>query len=135
MSTSKPVFEPVVSHSDATHTFRPSAAPRAPLSPANAVEQEVVCLRKAKPIDHLLPGCVKWLASLPEHARPSALANQYPRIANVLALDWCRHEACQRYFDDLLIEHRCGNRQGVPLDVHRELEALRDYYDSHHPLA
>ena len=135
MSTCKPVLERAVSHSEVTHTVNPSAAPKAPLSPAGAVAQEVVCLRKAEPIDRLLPGCINWLASLPEQVRPSALANQYPQIANVLALDWCRHEACQRYFDDVLIEHRRGTRQGFPVDVHRELETLRDYYDTHHPLA
>jgi hypothetical protein len=79
--------------------------------------------------------CTRWLRSLPEQVRPIALANQYPRIANLLALDWSKPAACRRYFDELLIDHRRGDRRGFPFDVHRELEKLRDYYDSQHPAA
>ena len=133
MSIYKPAFERAISDNDVTHTVRPSSAPK-PRSPSeNAVATEFVHLRKAKPIDHLLPMCTKWLMSLPEHVRPIALANQYPRIANLLALDWNKPAACRRDLDDLLIDHRRGNRRGFPLDVHRELEALRDYYESQDP--
>ena len=134
MSIYKPGFERAVSDNDVTHTVRPRAAAKAPLSPEKAVTQEVVRLRKAKPMDHLLPACIKWLTSLPEQVRPVGLAKQFPRIANVLALDWSRYAACRQYFDDLLLDDRRGNRQGFPLDVHRELEKLRDYYATHHPL-
>jgi hypothetical protein len=103
-------------------------------SPTKAVGPEVVRLRKARPIDHLLPTCMTWLSSLPEQVRPVALAKRYPRIANILALDWDRPAACRRYFNELLFDHRRGNRQGFPLDVHRELETLRDYYDAQYPL-
>jgi len=133
MSIYKPAIERAVSDYDVTHTVRPSAAPKAPSPRENAVAPELVRLRKAKPIDHLLPMCMKWLRSLPEQVRPTALANQYPRIANLLALDWSKAAVCRRYLDDLLIDHRRGNRQGFPLDVHRELEMLRDYYDTQHP--
>ena len=134
VSIYKPAFERAVSDNDATHTVRPRAVAKAFHSPENAVAQEVVCLRKAKPVDHLLPGTIKWLTSLPQEVRPIVLAKRYPRIANVLALDWCRQEACRLYFGDLLLDHRRGNRQGFPLDVHREVETLRDYYDTHPPL-
>jgi hypothetical protein len=130
MSIYKPAFERAVSDNDVTHTVRPSAAPKAPSPPENAAAPELVRLRKANPIDYLLPACISWLRGLPEHVRPIALANQYPRIANVLALDWSRPAVCRRYFDELLIDHRRGNRRGFPLEVHRELELLRDYYDN-----
>ena len=135
MSIYKPAFERVVSDNDVTHTVRPSAAPKAASLPENTVAQEVVRLRKVKPVDHLLPVCIKWLMSLPAQVRPSGLANQYPRIANALALDWSSYEACRRYFDDLLLDLCRGKRQGFPLAVHRELETLRDYYDTQHSLA
>ena len=65
--------------------------------------------------------------------RPMALANQHPRIANILALDWSNPAACRRYFNELLLDHRRGDRRGFPIEVHRELEVLRDYYDRQHP--
>lgn len=133
MSIYKPAFERAVSDNDVTHTVRPKAAPKAPSASESTVAPEVVRLRKAKPIDHLLPMSTQWLGSLPERVRPIALANQYPRIANLLALDWSKPAVCHRYLNDLLIDHRRGNRQGFPLDVHRELEMLRDYYESQHP--
>lgn len=133
MSIYKPAFERAVSDNDVTHTVTPSR--KLPSLPKvdNAVEPELVGLRKAKPIDHLLPMCMKWLESLPEQVRPIALANQYPRITNLLALNWSEPALCRRYLDDLLIDHLRGDRQGFSLDVHRELETLRDYYHCQHP--
>lgn len=133
MSIYKPAFERAISDNDVTHTVRPSAAPKPPSRPDNAVTPELVRLRKAKPMDHLMPMCLKWLGSLPEQLRPIALTSQYPRIANLLALNWSEPALCRRYLDDLLTDHLRGNRQGFPLGVHRELETLRAYYHSHHP--
>ncbi len=99
----------------------------------NATAPESGRLRKADLVDYLRPMCVKWLRSLPEQVRPTAVANQYPRIANLLALEWTNPAACRRYFHRFLIDGRRGNRQGFPLDVHRELKILRDYYHSQHP--
>jgi hypothetical protein len=104
MSIYKPIFEHAISDDDVTHTVKP-----------------------------LLPMTVKWLRSLPDQVRPIALANQYPRIANLLALDWNNPAACRQDLDDLVIDYRRGNRQGFPLDVQLELEILRDYYHSQHP--
>ncbi len=137
MSIYKPTFERVISDDDVTHTVRATAAPKPPSPPKidNAAASELVRLRKADPVKYLLPMCAKWLRSLPEHVRPTTLANQYPRIANLLALEWSKPAACRRYFDALLIDDPRRNRQGFPLDVHRELELLRNYYDSQHPVA
>jgi hypothetical protein len=134
MSIYKPAFERAVSDNDVTQTVRPRAVVKASPSPDGAAPPEVLRLRKAKPIEHLLPTSKKWLMSLPDQVRPIMLANRYPRIANVLALDWRRPATCRRYLDDLLLDSHRGNRQGFPVDVHRELEVLRAYYDAEHPL-
>ena len=88
-------------------------------------------MRKAEPADYLLPKSVQWLTSLPYAVRPFALANRYPRIANVLALDWSRPNSCRAYFVGLLADGR-GHRQGFPTDVDRDLRRLCDYYHSLH---
>ena len=69
----------------------------------------------------------------PQDIRSTALAQRYPRIVNLVALDWKKPAPCRRYLSELLFDHRRGNRQGFPLDVHRELEALQDYLDSQCP--
>lgn len=65
MSIYKPAFERAVSDNDVTHTVRPRAAVKAFHAPGNAAAPEVVRLRKAKPIEYLLPTTTKWLNSLP----------------------------------------------------------------------
>ena len=84
-------------------------------------------LRKAKPVNYMLPMSLDWLASLPNDVRPMALVRQFPRIANLIALQWTNPVACRAYFDDLLIDHR-GTRKGFPADVHRDILALRNFY-------
>ena len=88
--------------------------------------------RKVTPARNLLPVSVKWLLSLPTGDRPLVLAAKYPRIVNILALQWGKPSACRAYFGDLLVDRR-GNRKGFPADVHRELRALRDYYHDLNP--
>jgi len=88
-------------------------------------------VRKAKPVDYMLPKSVNWLEGLPQAVRPLAVVTKYARIANMLALEWSKPAACRAYFDDLLIDCR-GNRQGFPADVDRDLRRLRDYYHSLH---
>lgn len=84
-------------------------------------------LRKAAPVNYMLPASLEWVTSLPKNVRPWALVAQYPRIANALAFEWNKPVTCRAYFDDLLVDHR-GNRKGFPADVHRDLLRLRDYY-------
>ena len=84
-------------------------------------------LRKATPVNYLLPMSFAWLRSLPKDVRPMALVTQFPRIANLLALQWSKPPDCCAYFDDLLVDHR-GSRKGFPADVNRDLQTLRDYY-------
>ena len=70
----------------------------------------------------------------PPDIRPNALLAKFPRIANLIAVLWQDPNSLRRYIDDLLVDKR-GNRQGFPLDILRELFALRAYYDELHPEA
>lgn len=117
------VTQPVVRRG-AQQALRPAAAAGAAL-PKTAVDYTM--MRRAKPAEYMLPMSIEWLKRLPENVRPMALARQYPRIANMLAVDWSRPRECRAYLADLLVDHR-GNRKGFPPEVSRDLKALRDYY-------
>ena len=75
---------------------------------------------------------MNWASALPDDVLPNALLAKFPRIANLLAVLWQDPNSLRRYIDDLLVDKR-GNRQGFPLDILRELLALRAYYDELHP--
>jgi hypothetical protein len=81
-------------------------------------------LRRAQPTNVLLPRTRVWLAEIPEKFRPSALASQFPRIANTLCATW--NDAARRgeYLEDLLTGGTRRNRKGFPTSVHRELQRL-----------
>jgi len=108
-----------------THGGTPEPASLPPADQDSA--QDWSRLRKATPVNYMLPSSLEWLRSLPKDVRPMALAIQYPRIANLIALQWSKPVECCAYFDDLLVDHR-GMRKGFPADVHRDLQTLRDYY-------
>jgi len=75
----------------------------------------------------LSPIAFKWLAVLPREARPNALAQQYPRIANRLAEIWKRPLQCERYIDGLMMDLR-GGRKGFPKEVAAEIAALKVHF-------
>ena len=105
---------------------------RTPMRGSVPPDRDWTSMRKAAPADYLLPKSVQWVTSLPYAVRPFALANKYPRIANMLAIDWSRPTACRAYFVSLLVDSR-GDRQGFPADVEGDLRRLCDYYLSRHP--
>jgi hypothetical protein len=74
----------------------------------------------------------RWIASLPVQVRPIVLAQKFPRIANSIADLWRRVARCEEYLDTLVVDLR-GDRTGFPLDVAKELNALRSYYAQLHP--
>jgi len=89
--------------------------------------------RRAKePANGLLRPTANWAGGLPRDVVPHALLSKFPRIANLVAVLWQDPSSLCRYLDDLLVDKR-GGRQGFPLDVLRELFALRTYYDELHP--
>ena len=83
--------------------------------------------RKARPADVMLPLSEKWFDALPPDVRPCALVTYYPRIVNLLAMQWSDRSNCSAHFHSLLTDLR-GGRQGFPKAVHRDLLQLRDYW-------
>lgn len=77
----------------------------------------------------LRPDAHKWMALLPEHARPEQLCSSYPRIANRFAMIWANRPAARSYFDDLLTDRR-GGRIGFTPEIRDELARLRDHYET-----
>jgi len=96
-------------------------------SDASAESHDWSKLRKAQPAKILLPIGKKWLEQLPPEVFPSALATTYPRIVNLIALEWNDRRNCSKYFSELLNDQR-GGRQGFPAPVRRDLENLRAYW-------
>ena len=94
---------------------------------ASPPAQNLAHLRKARPVEYMLPATVKWFEALPPAVRPVSLAAQYARIANLLAQHWNDDKACRAYFDELLTGRR-GKRRGFPAHVRREIWALREHY-------
>jgi len=88
--------------------------------------------RSAEPVNGLLRPTINWMSSLPQEVVPNALLAKFPRIGNLLAVLWDDPNSARRYLDDLLVDKR-GNRQGFPLDILRELLAMRAYYEHLHP--
>ena len=88
--------------------------------------------RTSEPANGLLKPTFAWAATLPLDIQPRTLMYKFPRIANLMAAMWQDPNSLRRYVDDLLVDRR-GNRQGFPVDVLREIFALRDYYDELHP--
>jgi|SRR5438105_613003 len=84
-------------------------------------------VRRARPADYILPISKQWLRSLPHNVVPLALIVQFPRIVNLIAMQWNDRGTCPAFFEELLADRR-GGRQGFPDDVRRELSRLRNYW-------
>ena len=95
--------------------------------PDSSPAQNMAWLRKARPVEYMLPATVKWFEALPPEVRPVVLGSQYARIANLIAQQWNDDNACRAYFDELL-KGRRGKRRGFPVNVRRELWVLREHY-------
>ena len=65
-----------------------------------------------------------WLSALPKESRPLRTAVHFTHVVNRLAALWNKGDELDVYFEGLLNSRR-RNRQGFPLDVHTELQALR----------
>ena len=82
-----------------------------------------VHLRRAQPVSVLLPRTTNWIAQMPEGFRPTSLAKQFPRIANLLCASWGDVPSRQHYLESLLTADR-PHRKGFPPAVLRELQRL-----------
>ena len=84
-------------------------------------------LRKFEPANIVLPVTERWFCGLPPSVRPICLIEQYPRIVNIVAVEWKNPTAFRALIADLLIDHR-GGRKGFPEAILRELRALHNFY-------
>ena len=83
--------------------------------------------RPRVPTDRALAGvALDWLIQLPPAVRPTKLAEQMPRLANQLAALWADPRDRAAALDALLVDQR-GGRTGLPFEVRREVEVLRDF--------
>ena len=82
-------------------------------------------VRRARPLDALLPATERWSESLPATLKPTNLVLSYPRVANRLAIAWQDPKAVEEVLDDVLIDRR-GGRKGFPMPVQRELLRLQE---------
>ena len=89
-------------------------------------------LRRAQPLNHLLPVTHRWIARLPAEIRPLSLLRKFPRIANVLARAWPDAQTYAASIDALLHDQR-GGRLGFPVDVQSELLMLRAFIEGRYP--
>jgi hypothetical protein len=86
--------------------------------------------RPSTPSDRALTGKgIDWLLSLPAHARPKALCEQYPRIANHLAEHWDHLRDTQLALMRLLADER-GQRKGFSLQIEQEIGRLSVHVQS-----
>lgn len=77
----------------------------------------------------LMPSTRAWMDSLPDNARPLALAEKYPRIANELSHAWHFRAKFKAKMFAYMIDER-GDRQGFPADVVVDLTNLKAHFDS-----
>src|SRR6202521_475085 len=77
----------------------------------------------------LLPSTFRWLGILPKGVRPMRLGQQFPRIANKLAILWEEPAVCRKFLTSLMLDDR-GDRAGFPPEVIMELGALEAYMDT-----
>lgn len=84
--------------------------------------------RIAVPCNNLLPSTLHWAKELPAEIAPTALMQNFPRIANLLAANWKDPRAFYDYMRGLLTDSR-GGRQGFPSNIKQELVKLRMSYD------
>jgi len=84
-------------------------------------------LRKCNRLDGILPMGHEWIAGLPADIRPLRLAMNYPRLVNLIAVEWNNPPVASTLLTDLLNDDR-GDRGGFPAAVFAELRALHDHY-------
>lgn len=113
------------------------ATPRGPSPALAAVDIELPLAPSAPPAGStpqqqwervLSPAAHVWLRKLPSTVRPNHLADQFPRIANRLALVWRDCDLVEHVLDDLLIDRR-GGRRGFPSEVGAELLRLHAFHE------
>lgn len=132
------IYRPKSPHLGPDHAVRPSrrvdtaAEPVAISTSFDSPEDKWSWVRKARPLNTLLPATVRWRERLAPDVRPNALATRFPRIANRLAAEWVNPELCRAHLYELLTD-TLGGRKGFPEEVLGDVPALCLLYSEPHP--
>ena len=70
---------------------------------------------------------IRLMCQLEKKVTVTALADDYPRVLNRIAVLWSRPVELHAYFDGLLHDNR-GNREGFPFEVLTQINALQHFY-------
>ena len=80
---------------------------------------------KASSVERMLSGpAIDWFVGFPADARPKALCDQYPHVANRLAALWPQRSAVSAALQQIVADPRWGSA-GFPGQVHGELKRLQ----------
>ena len=82
---------------------------------------------KSSSVDGALPMSLEWFDGLPPSVRPINLIEQYPRIVNLIALEWNNPAIVGTLVTGLLNDDP-GGQDGFPAAVLLELRALHAHY-------
>lgn len=108
----------------------PEAA--APAAPADeGIDRDALSINfgrakdhKPAPTERMLAGhAIDWLIAFPTNARPKALCDRFPWVANRLATEWKNTVRSAASVQALLADARWGSA-GFPVQVHSELKSL-----------
>ena len=107
--------------------WQPAHRSLPPASPADAANDAAWRSSRgdASP-ERLRAPTIRWLRDLPDAITPYALAARFPRVVNLIALEWSNRVACSGYLESLVRDAR-GERHGFPPAVVDELRRLRAY--------
>ena len=129
--------------SNQTFEFRPSGiiefeqiAPEALIEKAraavdDAMDGDPLSINYGRRKDHkpaasermLAGSTIDWLVAFPPDARPKALCERYPHVANRLALNWQDKASSAQSLQTLIGDARWGSA-GYPAQVQGELQRL-----------
>lgn len=81
-------------------------------------------VHKPSSTERMLAGTtIDWLIAFPMEARPKAMCEKYPHLANRVAREWADPAAAKRSLQELVADTRWGST-GFPAQVQGELERL-----------
>ncbi len=129
----RPKHSVVAPEADVYRSEHVNTRANGPQSTAADDESSWVGRRKAQPAEVLLPATQRWLNTLPMEVRPRALAEQFPRVTNLIAINWNNPHDCCAFISSLLVDQR-GGRRGFPGDVVQDIHNLRVFYTRLHPI-
>ncbi|MEQ1807649.1 MAG: hypothetical protein ABL900_19895 [Burkholderiaceae bacterium] len=79
---------------------------------------------KPESAERMLVGpTIDWLVGFPVDARPKALCERFPHVANRLARDWLRRARSRESLQTLVADARWGST-GFPAQVQNELQRV-----------